>query len=146
MRCFNRHTAAIDGIAPGEVGDFSPNSPSVRALCAEGLLEPCEGEPALEPTDAELRASMVDANAEIEKLHAVIDGLRNELDENRAAASKSATAMQTSIDELVNQLRAADFKATNAAAERDGVLSELNALRAQLAAKAEPDSTKKGKG
>lgn len=146
MRCINRHTAAIDGVAPGASGDFDPHSPSVRALCAEKLLEPCEGETSLEPTANELRASVLDANSEIEKLHAVIDGLRKELDENRAAATKSASALQGSIDELVNQLREADSKAANAAAERDGVLSELNALRAQLAAKAEPDPAKKGKG
>ena len=42
MRCRNQHTAAIDGVEPGQVGDFNPDV--VRGLLRAGKLVPVEGD------------------------------------------------------------------------------------------------------
>lgn len=41
MRCRVAHTASIDGIEPGRVGDFNPDA--VRGLLKAGKLVPVEG-------------------------------------------------------------------------------------------------------
>lgn len=38
MRLRNRHTAPIDGIAPGEIGDFDSRNPAVKAWIEHGYL------------------------------------------------------------------------------------------------------------
>ena len=46
MKALNRHTSAVDGVAPGTVGEFPDGNPSVKVLVAAGLLVPVAPPPA----------------------------------------------------------------------------------------------------
>lgn len=153
MRCINRHTAPIDDIAPGEVGDFNPKA--VRSLLDAGLLEPCAGEDPPPPSLERVIAERDGYALQMETYGKDLSAARDEIETNRQAAAKREGEMQLAIDELASQLVTARDRASKAEAERDGMRSRLNELESQLAAKSEPAPTeapapeapaKKGRG
>lgn len=136
MRCINRHTAPIDGVAPGEEGDFAPG-PS-RIYLEAGLLEPCTGEEPLPPSVEALANKCDELTADCSKLFSQLEATRAEHEEVKARAAKRESEMQRAIDDLASQLATARERASKAEAERDGVRSRIAELEAQLALKSEP--------
>lgn len=74
MRCVNKHTASIDGVAPGAVGDFQPEA--VKVLLAAGLLVPVDGAPSPAAESDELalaRVRILELEAEVTQLRADLE-------------------------------------------------------------------------
>lgn len=95
MKALNRHTASIDGIQKGAVGEVDPRNPGIRAMLDAGHLVPVEGESADEgergPTADEAQR-MVE---EIDRRGARIRELEAEVTELRAQLAKKPTRART---------------------------------------------------
>lgn len=108
MRFRNAHTASIDGVEPGKVGDFNPAV--VKSLVDAGLLVPAEG--ALQgPGAPELRAQFDAAWAGREEIIAhELAALREDLRASealRGAAEARVTELEVEIAQLKLDLEAA---------------------------------------
>jgi len=110
MRFRNAHTASIDGVAPGAVGDFNPAV--VKGLVDAGLLVPAERDPAAGNGDAgAMRAMFNDAWSEREAGYTrELAALREELravEALRAAAEARVTELEVENAQLKLDLEAA---------------------------------------
>ena len=108
MRFRNVHTASIDGVEPGKVGDFNPAV--VKSLVDAGLLVPAEG--ALQgPGAPELRAQFDAAWADREeRIGHELAALREDLRASealRGAAEARVTELEVEIAQLKLDLEAA---------------------------------------
>lgn len=126
MRCRNAHTAGIDDIAPGAVGEVDATSAPVQKLIAAGLLVPLDGE-ALQDLRAERPPTIEEGLEMVREIHS--RGHRvTELEAELAASRDELSIMSIARDALNDTLAAARAELATATAA-------LTAARAELAAK-----------
>lgn len=84
-KLLNAHTAPIDGVLPGEVGDFDTANPGVRSLVGAGfLVDPANSAPIRGPS-VEEGLALLD---EIERLRARVAELEASKSSKPPKASK----------------------------------------------------------
>jgi hypothetical protein len=117
MRCRNRHSTRLDGVAPGAEGSFSATSKGVRKWLAAGMLE------ALEPMPASDAPSAPSAPAADMPTLAELESMARELDRR---------------GESVAQLSRANEQLTERVAALESEAADLRALLASVTAPAAP--------
>lgn len=106
-RLINRHTAPIDNVLPGHVGEFDVLNPAVKALMQSRRLV-SEGEPIEEPKG----------------------GTANVLDRENAALRERIEYMQRQFDASYGGLQR---ERDELVAERDGLKARVSGLEAEVA-------------
>lgn len=74
MRVRNTHSAAIDDLAPGAIGDVDENNPGVRVMLGT-LLQPCDEQGVTMP--AAVASELDAAKARIAELEAALAAASN---------------------------------------------------------------------
>lgn len=116
-KLINRHTAPIDGVLPGQVGEFDVLNPAIKGLMQSRRLVP-EGEP----------------------LDAPKGGTANALDRENAALRERIASMQQQYDLSYGNLQR---ERDDLVQERDGLKARVHGLEAEVA---ELRSKKKPRG
>lgn len=106
MQVINKHTAAIDNIPKGAVGEVDPSNPGIKALLDAGHLVPVDGSALASPLDGPIDRALAerfeaewrDREASLSRYHA------QELAQSVALRDKRIADLEAEVVELRAQL------------------------------------------
>lgn len=113
----NTHTAAVEGIAPGDVGEVDASTPGVQGMLRAGLLEQVDG-------DGE--GSRIERMPTRDELELFMRGIAEE----RARAETTIAQQRERVADLERDVVAQIDRAT----QLEGELSESRARNAEMSA------------
>lgn len=140
MRALNKHTAPVEGIAPGAIGEVDPENSGIKVFVDAGWLVDADThrEPEREPTIEEAKKAVEDLASRLADAREFIQSANDRAAAHERRIAELEAQAKADADESASKLEGSARLAAQLAkdiAARDARIAELEA---QLALKSEP--------